>query len=99
VLKLFVQDLDGRTECTLSKTAGGTKLEVEISMLKGMAAIQRDLDKLKKWADRNLLKFNESKCKILHQDWNNPMQQYRPWHTVYEEALQQRTWSSWWTTS
>ena len=31
-----------------------------------MAATHVDLDKLKKWADRNLKKFNEDKCKVLH---------------------------------
>ena len=82
MFKLFIKNLDDRTECTLSKTADGTELEVVVSMLKGMAAIQRDSDKLEKWADRNLVKFNKSKYKVLHLEWNNPMQQYRLWQTV-----------------
>ncbi|KAK4832908.1 hypothetical protein QYF61_026551 [Mycteria americana] len=82
VFKVFIKDLDDRRECTLSKSADGTKLGVVVSMLKGMAAIQRDLDNLDKWADRNLLKFNKSKCKVLHWEWNNPMQPYRLWLTV-----------------
>jgi len=41
--------------------------------LEGCAAIQRDLNRLEKWADKNLMKCNEGKCKILLLRRNNPM--------------------------
>lgn len=46
--------------------AANTKLEGRVDKLEGRASIQRDLDRLeKKWTDRNFIKLNNSKCKIL----------------------------------
>ncbi|KAK4828607.1 hypothetical protein QYF61_000059 [Mycteria americana] len=43
--------------------------------MQGHAAIQRNLGRLEKWADRNLMKFNKGKCKVLHLGRSNPMYQ------------------------
>ncbi|KAK4811178.1 hypothetical protein QYF61_019809 [Mycteria americana] len=63
-------------ECTLSKFADNTKLRGVVDTPEGCAAIQRDLDRLEKWADRILIQFSKRRCKVLHLRRNNPMHQY-----------------------
>jgi len=45
--------------------------------LEGRADIQRDLDRLEKWAHVNLMKVNNTRCKILHLARGNYRYQYR----------------------
>ena len=63
-------------QCTLIKFADDTKLGGVADTPEGHAAIQGDLSRLEKWADRNLMKFNNEKCKVLLLGRNNPMHQY-----------------------
>ncbi|KAJ7423819.1 hypothetical protein BTVI_08715 [Pitangus sulphuratus] len=39
-----------------------------LDMLEGRDVVQRDLDKIERWAHVNLLKFNKVKCKVLYMD-------------------------------
>jgi len=47
---LFISDGDDGFECILGKFADDTKVSVTVDTAEGREAIQRDLDKVERWA-------------------------------------------------
>lgn len=54
-----------------------TKLCSAANILEGRYAIQKDLDKLEKWAHANIMVFSKVQCKVLQVSWGNFNHKYR----------------------
>ncbi|KAJ7413205.1 rna-directed dna polymerase from mobile element jockey-like [Pitangus sulphuratus] len=72
-----VLDLDEKDRCLLSKFTDDTKPGGVVDTPGGCVALQKDLNRLERWAGRNCLKFNKGKCRVLLLGRNNPRHQHR----------------------
>jgi len=90
LFNFFINDLDEEIERTLSTFADATKLGGVRDALEACAAIQQDMNRQKSWAERNLMKFNKGKCRVLHLGRNNPMHLYRLGADVLESSSAER---------
>ncbi|KAK4807014.1 LOW QUALITY PROTEIN: hypothetical protein QYF61_000343 [Mycteria americana] len=92
LFNVLINDLDD------GEFADDTKLGGAADTPEGCAAIQRDLDRLEKWAGRSLVRFSKGKCKVLHLGRNNPMHQYMLEADRLESSFAEKdVGGSWWT--
>ena len=71
---------------TLCKFAVDAKLSSTVDATKGSDIIQRELDMLKKQANKNLMRFNKASCKVLHLDRGNPRYKYKLGERLLESS-------------
>jgi hypothetical protein len=73
---IYINDLPDEVSSTAKLFADDTKLYAPISSEQDCETIQQDLDILNRWSDEWLLRFNSSKCKLMHLGSKNPKHSY-----------------------
>jgi len=68
---VYINDLDEGLEGKISKFADDTKIGFTIKGEADRARAERDLGLLDEWSKKWLMRFNKSKCKVLHIGRNN----------------------------
>ncbi|KAK4831662.1 hypothetical protein QYF61_018629 [Mycteria americana] len=74
---VILDPLHDITKNIMREEENDTKLGGAVDSLEGQEALQRDLDRLEHWATVNGMKFNKSKCQILHLGQSNAGHKYK----------------------
>ncbi|RMC16199.1 hypothetical protein DUI87_08413 [Hirundo rustica rustica] len=82
--------MDEDIESFIRKFADNPQLGVCVDLLEDRRALQRDLEWLDGWAESNKMRFNKSKCCVLHFSHNNSLQCYRLGQVWLDSAQEER---------
>ncbi|KAF4801485.1 hypothetical protein TURU_034590 [Turdus rufiventris] len=86
LFNIFVGNMDNEVSAP-SASSLMTPSSAAVNMMEGRNnAIQKDLNRLEKWANGNLMKFNKAKCKVLRLCWGYPRNTYRLGKEVIESS-------------
>ncbi|KAF7239513.1 Multiple C2 and transmembrane domain-containing protein 2 [Varanus komodoensis] len=77
LFNLFINDMEERVNSLLIKFADDMKTGAVATTEEQVLQIQKDLDRLWKWAGDNRMALNVDKCKVLHLGHRNSCHKYR----------------------
>jgi hypothetical protein len=73
---IFINDMPDAVHSLLLMFADDAKVFRRVDSVEGSTRLQEDLRKLSEWADKWLMTFNASKCKVMHLGYKNERVKY-----------------------